>query len=696
MPVSHLRRIPLVALTLLVLASGMAPARTMAASEEAPEADTITTVLYPGWNMVGWVGPSTSTSELFDAIPALRQVSAWDADAQAHLHALRRRYGELPTLTPGMGLWLRLSGDSTVEWARAVSRESVLLSLRAGENLVGWTGQDGTPVAEAVARLGDAVVLARGWDAQTQRYVRYIPVSSPAGDVAELRHGAAVWIEASHPVGWWQPGAQKPPFTFHGDIPEDTQAAIIAAYEGARAFFAVRFGAVGRGRHHYIGADTNDVRTIYRAVFGRDPGTEGFCGRTDFVAVTVRVLRCAYLFEGGAQAAEYLDALISETARKGSRLRGRPRLDPRGPGWLIEGSFEYARHVHDEAAGFRPSRSREDWNGWARRTELPLQAFEVTENRSGWLNGAEAGLGFFAVEWLADRAGDPAVFEYFRLIRDTDDWQDAFGAAFGISADDFYEQFADYRAATFPRLPHLTDAREEAVLVVLEGVPLETALAIRSEFEDVRQFFADRFEAEATEFTLYVAADAEEALAAIPGWHDSKSCRRWPLYGVGALTLAQCGASPPLDYFYVGGLIRELAHKQPIPASGIASGRAPAWFDDGAIAYAEAMYGEAAGTLVVGEFHDLAASAAVYNPVSAPDLSTSDGARAAGRWPTRALGFLAVEWLADHAGDPAVFDYYRRLPDATSRDEAFEGAFGLTFEEFHEQFEAYRATLEAP
>jgi hypothetical protein len=72
-----------------------------------------------------------------------------------------------------------------------------------------------------------------------------------------------------------------------------------------------------------------------------------------------------------------------------------------------------------------------------------------------------------------------------------------------------------------------------------------------------------------------------------------------------------------------------------------------------------------------------------------------DGARAAGAWVTRALGFLAVEWLAAHAGDPAVFDCYRRLPDARSRGEAFEGAFGLTFEEFYEQFEAYRATLTA-
>ena len=116
---AHLRRALLAALALLALGVGVTPGHAVAASG----AGTITTVLYPGWNMVGWVGPSTPTSELFDAIPALRQVSAWDAEAQDYQHAVRNRYDELPTLTPGVGLWLRLRGNSAVEWTRAASNE---------------------------------------------------------------------------------------------------------------------------------------------------------------------------------------------------------------------------------------------------------------------------------------------------------------------------------------------------------------------------------------------------------------------------------------------------------------------------------------------------------------------------------------------------------------------------------------------
>ena len=49
--------------------------------------------------------------------------------------------------------------------------------------------------------------------------------------------------------------------------------------------------------------------------------------------------------------------------------------------------------------------------------------------------------------------------------------------------------------------------------------------------------------------------------------------------------------------------------------------------------------------------------------------------------------------LVERAGEPAVFEYYRLLPPLPSVDAAFEQAFGLTLEDFYEQFEAYRATL---
>ena len=628
---AHLRRALLAALALLALGVGVTPGHAVAASG----AGTITTVLYPGWNMVGWVGPSTPTSELFDAIPALRQVSAWDAEVQAYQHAVRRRYDDLATLAPGVGLWLHLRGNSAVEWTRDASNEGVVLILREGGNLVGWTGNNGTPIGNGIAQVAEAVAGARGWDAQMQRFQQYSPKTPRAGDLTELNQGDAVWLDVTSPIGWWQHGAAKPPFTFYGDFPGDIQADLWAEHERIQSFFAVRFGAVASG-----------------------PPS--------------RVWR-------------YVSALLSEIP--GGTYRDR------GPWWLVEGAHQYAVSAYYEATGqpnFSQDRDRAEQNIWARRSALALAEFEGTDRRI--ISNVDRGLGFFAVERLTDQAGDLALFEFYRLIPRTSHWREAFNTAFGIEVDDFYEDFADYRAEAFPPFPHLTDEKSEPVLVVLDDISAEQAATIRNEFADVVAFFPDRFEAEA-EFTVYVASNTSTASHAVPGWFDARACQRWPLWGVVVIVLQYCGDTIPLDYAYIGGLIRELAHRVPNMPSGRPYDRAPRWFDDGAIAYAETMYGEAAGTVAAGEFREAALLAASSNSVALQDLATWLDVQGAGSWPTRAHGFLAVEWLADHAGDPAVFDYYRRLPEATSPDEAFEQAFGLTFEEFYEQFEAYRATL---
>ena len=110
----------LTALVALVLCAGLAPARAGATEESADTADdgTITTVLHPGWNMVGWVGPETPASELFEQIPALRGIFAWDSEEQRYQRRTRTsgsRSG-LHRVTPGQGLWLYLGGTATVEW----------------------------------------------------------------------------------------------------------------------------------------------------------------------------------------------------------------------------------------------------------------------------------------------------------------------------------------------------------------------------------------------------------------------------------------------------------------------------------------------------------------------------------------------------------------------------------------------------
>ena len=251
--------------------------------DETAEAGTITTVLQPGWNMVGWIGPAAHTSELFEEIPALYAVSAWDAGAQQYLRATRASSEEFPALTPGRGLWLRVGGDVPVHWTRPVTPDGVVLRLQPGLNLVGIAA-DGP-----IGQFDPAASGAWTWERARERYETY----SFGG--AALAQGDAIWLQVSVPVNWWQPGTAEPPIVFLGDVPEHVQAEIRAAYDNARAFFAERFGVVATHRLTYVGSDPDAVRDIYREHFGfgQYEPNEGFCG-TGSSLILLKVLRCAY------------------------------------------------------------------------------------------------------------------------------------------------------------------------------------------------------------------------------------------------------------------------------------------------------------------------------------------------------------------------------------------------------------------
>ena len=134
--------------------------------------------------MVGWVGPETLTGRLFEELPALRRIAAWDAEEQRYRAAWPHRSQDLPRLMPGMGLLLFIRADTPVEWTRPIGPDGALQRLHPGLNLVGWTGEDGTPAGEALDRLGDVVIAAWDWDASSGQYATYDLSASGADEHA--------------------------------------------------------------------------------------------------------------------------------------------------------------------------------------------------------------------------------------------------------------------------------------------------------------------------------------------------------------------------------------------------------------------------------------------------------------------------------------------------------------------------------
>ena len=695
----RLRPALLAALAALLLVAGLAPvpANASEGSDETAEVETITTVLHPGWNMVGWVGPTTPVSELFDAIPALRTVSTWDAWVGEYRYAWPRRQDELPMLKPGMGLWLYVSADTPVRWTRPAATDGVVVRLRAGRNLAG-VAADG-----AVDRFNEAMVDAWRWDPVRQQYEPY-----SFGD-ASLRQGDALWIQASAPVIWWQPGTVDPPIVFLGDFPTEDKRAILGEYRNVRRFFAERFAVATRGRPRYIAADVEALRPMYLRRVGEEP-PDGLCGWTD-QGIDIRVLHCLGPPEDTFDY-DYLRQLLIEVPGKGVTWRGEPMLDPRGPGWLVEGTREYALTSYREATGDPAIRQRSNMESGARRISLPLSYFEVTESRDGATNFSEGALGFFAVEWLAERAGNPAVFDYLRLMRTSEDWRETFETAFGIRVDDFYaafatlraEAFATLRAEAFPPLPYLTGEPIRPVMVFLGDVRVDTRSAMRTESDGVYTMLTERFGADPFEYTFFVGTDKEwfrhVALPLGGGYWLSVgegSCSHGNSPASVLLLTLRCIEAFP-DILHRNLLRTALTQLAPVaslpPVEEDHSLHGPMWLLIGTELYARYAYLAASGegTPDRPQATFAFADASALQPLSSMETVSATNAA---RGQVEAWGYLAVDWLVERAGEPAVFEYYRVLPSSTSTEAAFESAFGLTIDDFYEQFEAYRGELTA-
>ena len=666
--------------------------RAQVASEEHVEARepiTIMTMLHPGWNMVGWVGPETPASDLFDEIPALAGVYAWDSETGDYRLRARPIVHLLDPLmlAPGEGLWLYLDGGIPFEWTREASESPVLLDLRAGRNLVPWAGRDGTPIEEATVRVQDRLVRAWRWDAEAAEYRLYHP-DAGASSLAELNHGDALLVELTEDARWWQSGAGPPPVVLLSDYAEATQANIRGWVDDTQAFFAERWGVVAPFTT-YLGEDRDSLAEAYRRERGRE--LRFLCG--DYGGGVI--FMAAGCVEARVHAHEYFHAIQFH-------LTG--RLSKPVPHWMIEGSATYAEVTYQGYAA--PSASPEEWI--ERRTtryaseigsldwpELSAPAGDQREHP-----GLEYSLGFLAVDWLAEQAGEQSIIDFFTTLADEPSWQEAFEPAFGMSVDDFYEEFEAYRSEVAPRLPHLADDLDAPALVFVGDVPAETEEAFRTEFDSLTTFFNDRFGVGEADYTVFAGVD-EDSIAAAHlrafGYEaPSNFCDRQWDGRVAVLNLNCDNALDSLESVYFEAVRAQLAPLGSLPVMPYGCrDRGPVWLDWPAEAYVSYAYRDAMGREGAEEIWRREVAKAHRVTLPLPDIV--DGGVATGQyWDSVGLGFLALDWLAERAGDAALFEYYRLLNGSSSWVGPFEAAYGMTVADFYEAFERDRAKLAPP
>lgn len=422
---------------LLAFVAGLAPTRASVVAEDGTSAggETVTTVLHPGWNMVGWIGDAAPVSDLFDAIPAIESVAAWDADARRYRWARPGgpRPGGLLEFTTGMGLWLRLGGAAPVDWVQRPTEDYVLLELKAGRNLVAWTGEDGELMRTVARQLGPAFEGASRWDAGTRRQESFSRLDPPRYLLRELNRGDAVWVDLASDGRWWQSGTARTTFAYSEGMAPQDQLGLRTDMQLAIAFFAQRYG---------IEPPEFTVSVIpgksYAYAAGREIVIPSWF-RHEVVATKL--------------AHEYIHVLQYVLAESSGAWRATPT-------WLVEGTAMYGQVQVARHLAVPVEDSRETWSAVS-DTVPPLREFE-----SVWALDAPHvyGLGYLAVEWLMGHAAATAAGERFRpLVDGVDDdltgddyirywgaapsgrWEDALEQAFGIAGNDFYGAFESYR-----------------------------------------------------------------------------------------------------------------------------------------------------------------------------------------------------------------------------------------------------------
>ncbi len=686
----------LTALGGLVLCAALSPIPVSATEESAETADdgTITTVLQPGWNMVGWLGGDTDASELLDQVPNLERVSAWDAENQRYQRRTRTSIAlhGLRELTPGRGLWLEISGDEPVEWTRPASEDSMLLELHDGRNLVGWAGRDGTPIEDAIERFGDTFVHASFWDSSAKRYLHYHPDREFTNPLEKLNHGDALWVELTDDARWWQSGAAPPPVEFFGEFTEEERAEIGSWADTARAVYAERWALEGPITF-YVG-DLESIAPAYRRIRNSNPDMTS-CGNYggDVIFIWGACNRET------AFAHEYFHAIQHDLG--GSHWRMTPE-------WMLEGAAEYAEVVHRARSrtGLSLAGELQHKRAWITSSLVQhdppslsgIKTFEAFHSLPAALGYR---LGFLAVDWLVERFGEQSMLDFFAALPGVQRWQEAFEPAFGMTSDDFEKQFAAYRAEVAPPLPHLTDDSDEPVLVFVGDIPTDTEAAVRAEFDEVQNYFRQRLGGGTADYTLYIGVGRDGVVDAhrrvFGGDPSERFCERSSHPGFAVINLGCSGAAPyRLDAHHFVEIRERLAPVASIPSTPAGfDTRGPVWLRNGAQWYVQRAYRLARGLEDVDTSRNREAHRAVQTARLLGGTSTWSGYNE-NPLASRGLAFLALEWLAERAGDPAIFEYYRALTESETWEEAFEAAFDIAVEDFYEAFEVYRAQVAPP
>ena len=400
---------------------------------------TVTTDLEPGWNLTGWTHGAADIEDIFE-ISQIEAVYAWDADTQSFRSAVRigdEILGDLPQLTPGMGLWLSIAGDAPVTWVRPLVRSASVTQLHPGWNLVVWAGEDRALARDVLADFDDILDAAADGEGRALR---------------RLTTGEPFWLDLSAGGRELDHLYEPPEFEFSGNVSREKQDEVRAHVDDVVAFYFERLGFRASG-----------VTVRYGEV-----GCQGF---NRPVSVATKGGCLAEFANGYAQA-------IQDHLTEGA-------VQP--PPWFREG------HADFWAALYADARGQQDYVRLMHQVVLPRahQSYDFARGQDSLFLGIFCCSNHLRVHVLVKQQGPEALTDVLRKAAELGDWDAAFEDVYGMTSAQFNRVFDQEVRLVPPEQSHACpldwyrpqqsspDASDEACATV-QGVVTDLARNPRS------------------------------------------------------------------------------------------------------------------------------------------------------------------------------------------------------------------------
>ena len=417
-----------------------------AGSTVSGSADTAATVLYPGWNLIGWTEEQVPVEQAFDGLPNV--VSIHDGKGHFAVRDSDLAIDEFESLIPGRGYWFMVESDHPVFWSRPSQPVSRFVKLARGDQLTAWTGRNQTDIAEALEGITDRLTVAWTWDASKQRFAPWAS-AGPFPDLGiQLNYGDGLLLRITEPGDWLHPSGLLPAIVAPRDLSSELRQSIEAEVLEVERFFAHTFTTpIDQTRITIFVVDLLDHSRVpvptccptplgWPLKFRDGVGEYRYQIRVPLQSWTSKNWNSSSPGMPGAFGElvhDYFRVLQYELA--GNVFESIPR-------WLILGTTSQIRqefgHPIDDGHGTEY---------WTSQLELSLTSEATPLDR--WL-----GNGYVAR--LVNNSTEESYFNFWRFIdrRNTSEgsWRRAFLQAFGISADDFVAEVNQERLEAFTNL----------------------------------------------------------------------------------------------------------------------------------------------------------------------------------------------------------------------------------------------------